>query len=81
MKFNRLVAALGIALAGFAGVSSAAERLFSQASNRSQIANPGELLRQVASDPANARIDIVAANPKQVSADTQEINLSLPGGI
>ena len=51
------------------------------AGNRAQIAEPGELLRQVAADPANARIEVVAANAALIAAGTSEIALMLPGGI
>lgn len=79
MKLNSLVAGLFLALAG--GQAVAAESLFSAASNREQIANPGPFLRQVASDPANARIETVAVNADLVSGSNQQLSLSLPGGI
>jgi peptidyl-Asp metalloendopeptidase len=78
MKLNTLVASLFLAIAGQA---MAADSLFSVASNREQIANPGPFLRQVASDPANARIETVAVNADLVSGSNAQIALSLPGGI
>lgn len=79
MKLNGLV--LGLALAGLTGQGMAAESLFTEASNRSVFAEPGELLRQVAADPANANIEIVNANADLISDRTQELALRLPGGI
>jgi len=81
MKFTRIAVCLSLALSAFAGAASASEDLFAVASNRQQIANPGELLRQVAADPANARIEIVSAKADLVSLDNLDFSLSLPGGI
>jgi len=81
MKLNRLTASLSLVLASLTGTSIAAESLISASENRAQFAAPGELLRQVAADPANARIEIVAARADLIAADTQELSLSLPGGI
>ena len=81
MKFSRIAVGLGFAVASFVGAANAAENLFAVAGNRAQIAAPGELLRQVAADPANARIEVVAANAALIAADTSEIALTLPGGI
>ncbi len=81
MKFSRIALGLGFAVASFVGAANAAENLFAVAGNRAQIADPGELLRQVAADPANARIEVVAANAALIAADTSEIALTLPGGI
>ena len=81
MKFSRIAVGITFALASFAGAANAAENLFAVAGNRAQIAEPGELLRQVAADPANARIEVVAANAALIDASTGEIALTLPGGI
>ena len=81
MKFSRIALGLGFALASFVGAANAAENLFAVAGNRAQIADPGELLRLVAADPANARIEVVAANAALIAAGTSEIALTLPGGI
>ena len=81
MKFSRIAVGITFALASFAGAANAAENLFAVAGNRAQIAEPGELLRQVAADPANARIEVVAANAALIDASTSEIALMLPGGI
>ena len=81
MKLSKIAAALSFALVTLVGTANAAEDLFAIAGNRAQIADPGELLRQVAADPANARIEVVAANAALIAADTSEIALTLPGGI
>ena len=81
MKLSRIAVALSLALVTFAGAANAAEDLFAVAGNRAQIAAPGELLRQVAADPANARIEVVAANASLIAADVSEFALTLPGGI
>lgn len=81
MKFSRIAVGLSLALASFVSAANAAENLFAVAGNRAQIAAPGELLRQVAADPANARIEVVAANATLIDASTSEIALTLPGGI
>lgn len=81
MKHTRIAVCLSLALSVFAGAASASEDLFAAASNREQTAKPGELLRQVAEDPANARIEIVSANADLVSLENQDFRLSLPGGI
>ena len=81
MKFSRIAVGLSFALVSFVSAANAAENLFAVAGNRAQIAAPGELLRQVAADPANARIEVVAANATLIDASTSEIALTLPGGI
>jgi peptidyl-Asp metalloendopeptidase len=81
MKFTRIAVSVGFALAAYSGVTSAAENLFAAAGNRAQFAAPGELLGKLATDPANERIEIVAARAKLIAADTAEISLTLPGGI
>lgn len=81
MKFSRIAVAFSFAFAALAGAANAAENLFTVAGNRAQVAAPGELLRQVAADPANARIEVVAANAALIAAGTSEIALTLPGGI
>ena len=81
MKLSKIAAALSFALVTLVGTANAAEDLFAIAGNRAQIADPGELLRQVAADPANARIEVVAANAALIAADVSEFALTLPGGI
>ena len=80
MKLSRIAVGFSFAVATL-GAANAAENLFAVAGNRAQIAAPGELLRQVAADPANARIEVVAANAALISATNSEIALTLPGGI
>ena len=81
MKCTRIAVCLSLAISALAGSANASEDLFAVASNRQQIAEPGELLRQVAADPANARIDIVSAKADLISRDNQDFRLNLPGGI
>lgn len=81
MKLSRIAVGLSFALVTLVGAANAAENLFAVAGNRAQIAEPGELLRQVAADPANARIEVVAASAALISAANSEIALTLPGGI
>ncbi|MCE3004939.1 MAG: M12 family metallo-peptidase [Xanthomonadaceae bacterium] len=59
----------------------AAPDLFVPANNRGHFERPGELLRNVAADPANARIEIVSVDPETVSERSGALRLSLPGGI
>jgi peptidyl-Asp metalloendopeptidase len=79
MKLNRIV--LGMVFAGLVSTANAAENLFAVAGNRAEFAAPGELLQQVAADPANERIEIVSARADLISDRTQELALNLPGGI
>jgi peptidyl-Asp metalloendopeptidase len=79
MKLNRIV--LGMVFAGLISTANAAENLFAVAGNRAEFAAPGELLQQVAADPANERIEIVSARADLISDRTQELALNLPGGI
>ncbi len=81
MKFARIAVCVSLALAPFAGAVHAAEDLFTIAPNRSQIAEPGELLSKAAMDPANERIEIVSARASLLNADAKELRLTLPGGI
>jgi len=81
MKSARIAACLSIALATCAGAASAAENLFAVAGNRLQIAEPGELLRKAAADPANERFEIVSVHADLIAADTAVLGLVLPGGI
>ncbi|MDZ4814047.1 MAG: zinc-dependent metalloprotease family protein [Pseudomonadota bacterium] len=81
MKFTRIAVCLSVALVSCVSAANAAESLFSVAGNRSQIAEPGELLRKAASDPANERIEIVSARANLIAADTRVLSMSLPGGI
>ena len=79
MKLNRIV--LGLALAGVFAGANAAENLFATASNRLAFAEPGELMAQVASDPANERIELVSVRADLLSEATDSVVLNLPGGV
>lgn len=73
---------LCVVLAGIVSADAVAqEELFRPIHNRNMIASPGPLLRQVAADPVNARIELVAVRAELASEDVQAIRLSLPGGI
>lgn len=80
MKLNRITLVAGGVLLACTGLAQA-EALFTEVSNRAQFANPGEQLRQVAADPANARIGVVAVNAALLDPRTASIDLALPGGI
>ncbi len=81
MKLTRITLAVGSVLLGMSGAAIAAEELITATGNRMHISHPGELLQQVAADPANERIEIVAARADLIAAETPEIALTLPGGI
>lgn len=81
MKFRRLAVALCVSLGLSPAAVFAAGDLFVPVNNRSFFDAPGELLRNVAADPANERIDIVAVDPRTVSERSDSLRLSLPGGI
>ncbi len=81
MKFNALAATLGVILGVCSNTAMAAENLFLPLENRERIADPGELLRQVVADPANARIEIVSARADLANESNLMIRLNLPGGI
>jgi len=69
-------------IAGLASVNAAAqEDLFRPIQNREMIAAPGPLLRQVAADPVNARIELVGVRSDLASERNRTIRLNLPGGI
>lgn len=69
-------------IAGLASVNAAAqEDLFRPIQNREMIAAPGPLLRQVAADPVNARIELVGVRSDLASERNRSIRLNLPGGI
>ncbi len=81
MKLTRISLAVGSFLFALCANAVAAEDLFAAVGNREQVAAPGQLLQQVAADPANERIEIVAARADLIAAGTTEMRLSLPGGI
>jgi peptidyl-Asp metalloendopeptidase len=85
MKCTKIAVGLSFALLTLSGAAIAAKEgpqdLFGVASNRAQVLNPGQYLRALASDPVNERIEIVAARADLVAAETQSINLNLPGGL
>jgi hypothetical protein len=81
MKLHRLMIAMGILAGGVSGSVAAADGLFTTVENRAMFAEPGPLLRQVAADPANARIEIVGARVDLLSEKSEGLRLNLPGGI
>jgi hypothetical protein len=81
MKLHRLAIAMGLVLGSATGSAMAAEDLLAPLENRDFFSKPGELLQQVAADPANARIEIVAARADAIRADTEAVQIDLPGGI
>jgi hypothetical protein len=81
MTIRRIAVALGIAVGACSGAASAAEDLIVALPNRASFANPGPLLREVAADRANARIEIVAARADLINERGASVRLNLPGGI
>jgi peptidyl-Asp metalloendopeptidase len=82
IRMNRLRLAAAVCLAlGSISAAQAAEDLLYATSNRTQIADPGPLLRLAAADPANARIEIVGARAELVNARATALKLTLPGNI
>lgn len=81
MTRNQITMAIGVALLTLSGVALAAEPLFAEVGNRDQFGSPGELLLQVAADPANERIEIVSARAELIAAETTALRFDLPGGI
>jgi len=81
MNTHRLGVVLACACGLFATAAGAAENLFAPVANRDSVARPGPLLRQVAADPANARIEIVGARADLVTEAALDLRLNLPGGI
>jgi peptidyl-Asp metalloendopeptidase len=81
MQSIRTTVVLGLLFAGCSTAAFAAEDLFGAIPNRDFVTQPGELLRQVASDRANARIELVSARAELISARTPSLRLSLPGGV
>lgn len=81
MNLHRAALALAALGSAFAGSAVAQQDLFSPVTNRQAFIAPGQLLRQVASDPANARIELVAARASLVSEKQAMLRMSLPGGI
>jgi hypothetical protein len=81
MRLNHLLIAMGIVAGGVSGSVAAADGLFTAVENRAMFAEPGPLLRQVAADPANARIEIVGARVDLLSEQSESLRLNLPGGI
>lgn len=81
MRFHRLAVALCVSMGWGSGAALAAPDLFVPANNRGHFEQPGELLRNVAADPANERIEIVSVDPRTVSEGSESLRLNLPGGI
>lgn len=81
MNVRRLSTVLGVVLGVASGPAFSVENLFSPVSNRSDFARQGELLRQVMADPANARVEIVAANAALVNRSASELQLNLTDGL
>ncbi len=81
MKTHRLGVVLALVCGFAASAAGAADNLFSPVANRDSFANPGPLLQQVVADPANVRIEIVAARADLVTETARDLRLNLPGGI
>ncbi len=81
MNFRRYAVAVLAASCAFAGTAQAQQDLFSTIANREAFVAPGPLLQRVAADPANARIELVAADAAAVHARQDALRMSLPGGI
>lgn len=78
-KHHRLALATSLLLAGTS--LAQAEALFTETSNRAQFAKAGRMLQAVANDPANAYISVVQVRAGLIDAETQTLELNLPGGI
>lgn len=82
MQTLRTVVLFALALGGAAATeASAAEALFTAVPNREFVSRPGPLLKSVAADAANARIELVGVRAALLAADTKALDLTLPGGI
>jgi peptidyl-Asp metalloendopeptidase len=81
MHALRTVVVLGLALGGASTSTWAADALFAPMANREFVSRPGPLLKRVAADESNARIELVAVRAEAVSAKSTRLALSLPGGI
>lgn len=80
MKRRTKAYTLALALALASG-AACAQSLIVPVDNRGVIANPGPLLRAVADDPSNARIEIVGVRADLVHARNPNLDFNLPGGI
>jgi hypothetical protein len=81
MRIHRLAVALCVSMGVMPAAALAAPDLFVPTNNRAHFERPGELLRNVAADPANARIEIVSVDPSVLRERSDSLRLSLPGGI
>lgn len=81
MHALRTVVVLGLALGGASTSTWAADALFAPMANREFISRPGPLLKRVADDASNARIELVAVRAEAISARSATLALALPGGI
>ncbi len=81
MNFHRHALAMLAVACAFSGAAQAQQDLFSTIANREAFVAPGPLLQQVAADPTNARIELVAADASAVHARQASLRMSLPGGI
>lgn len=81
MHALRTVVVLSLALGGASSSTWAADALFAPMANREFVSRPGPLLKRVAADVSNARIELVAVNADAVSAKSATLALALPGGI
>lgn len=81
MNLHRYAAAMLAVSCAFSGAAQAQQDLFSTIANREAFAAPGPLLQRVAADPANARIELVAADARAVHARQGALRMTLPGGI
>lgn len=81
MKFHRYAVAFLAVSCACSGAVQAQQDLFTTIANREAFASPGPLLQQVASDPVNARIELVAADAAAVHERQSTLRMTLPGGI
>lgn len=81
MNLRRYAIAALVVSCACSGAAQAQQELFSTISNREAFAAPGPLLQRVAADPANARIELVAADARAVHARQGALRMTLPGGI
>lgn len=81
MNFHRYAAALLAVSCAWTGAAQAQQDLFATVANREAFAAPGPLLQQVAADPVNARIELVAADAGAVHERQTQLRMTLPGGI
>jgi hypothetical protein len=81
MTFQSVLLAVALAASAAAGTAQAQQDLFAPVANREAFLTPGPLLTQVAADPANAGIELVAARAELVSEQQRSLRLTLTGGI